>query len=198
MNYDYSKGNLLKNPQNYQMSPFLGIKFLHEYTKSRKNILSTITTNTNIDELNQILQVKYPNIELNQDFSIDKIITENILVKNLQKIINSNYVLDDDIEILIKKFEIKKKIFIEYNTNFKENSQYCDNILNYMLLSIICLLYYEKLKNLKFFNVSLKINDLLCSKINIQYTTLEKKLLSYIITKELCLIDNLCVEMDVK
>ena len=41
--YTYSDGNLLKNPQKYQMTPFLDKNFLNDYQRTRINYLEKIS-----------------------------------------------------------------------------------------------------------------------------------------------------------
>ena len=79
----------------------------------------------------------------------------------------------DDIDItkivndFIKKFEIKKRIFSYYNKEIQEASNDYKTLSNYILLASICVLKYKKTKNLKYINVLLKLNDTICSQINI-------------------------------
>ena len=41
--YHYSNGNLLKNPQKYQLSPFSDRNFLNDYQNSRISYLEKIS-----------------------------------------------------------------------------------------------------------------------------------------------------------
>jgi len=86
---------------------------------------------------------------------------------------------------LIKKFEIKKKLYSGYDSDFKEISTSYDNLLNYEKLSLLALLHYEKTKNLKFLNTALKINDTLSSQIQNINEKNEKLLMFFIIKLEL-------------
>ena len=99
---------------------------------------------------------------------------------------------DKLLEILIKKFEIKKKIFEYYDSEFKENVKDFLNLKNYILLSLICLLKFEKTSNLKFLNVSLKINDIISSQKIKLVSSEDIMLYSFIIKKELEIISILC------
>lgn len=98
---------------------------------------------------------------------------------------NNNKINDEFLEILIKKFEIKKRIFESYHYEFKENTKKFEMMKNYILLSLICLLKYEKTRNLKFLNTSLKLNDIISSKINELKDNDDLLLYSFIIEKEL-------------
>ena len=59
--------------------------------------------------------------------------------------------------------EIKGNKYSEYDLEFKPMSIEYKDIENYCMLSYICMNEYLKEKNLKYLNVAIKINDLLCS-----------------------------------
>jgi len=92
---------------------------------------------------------------------------------------------DKIINIFIKKFEVKKRIFSSYNKLFIETSSNYQEIINYILLSTICIIKYEKTKNLKFLNTVLKLNDLLCSEIENIEKNEELNLVLYCLKEEL-------------
>ena len=117
------------------------------------------------------------------------------LIKELEK--HQLAYLDQHNKI-IKKFEIKKKIFESYNLEFKENTTKYLNLKNYILLSIICLFKYEKTKNLKFLNTSLKLNDLISSQRKKLIILEDILLYSFIIKKELEVIEILMNKVGVK
>ena len=92
--------------------------------------------------------------------------------------------------MILKKFELKKKLFLKYNSDFKEITSDYYFLRNYLLLSLLCLILYEKSKSLKYLNSSLKINDILSSQ-TIE-TSEDKIFLKHVLEKELELITNLC------
>ena len=69
--------------------------------------------------------------------------------------------LDTNIDVFLKKYEIKKKLMSKYDTNFFEKNQDYKNLRNYLLLGLLCVIRYEETRNLKFLNTILKINDML-------------------------------------
>ena len=71
-------------------------------------------------------------------------------------------------------------------------------IKNYILLSIICLFKYEKTKNLKFLNTSLKLNDLISSQRKKLIILEDILFYSFIIKKELEVIEILMNKVGVK
>lgn len=64
---------------------------------------------------------------------------------------------------LLRRFEVFKKLHIQFTPSFRKASDQFRLPVNYALLSIACLSFYEHTLNLKFLNGALKLNDLLCS-----------------------------------
>ena len=168
--YIYSTQNLLEIPQKYQMSPFQGHKFLEQYKESRKASMQLIKDKINTITLDQVTAQMQPNFQhpleiINSSkFRTQKLFESIFLIllrdkddTNITKIVND----------FIKKFEIKKRIFSHYNQEIKEASDNYKILANYILLASICALKYKKIKNLKYLNVLLKLNDTICSQISV-------------------------------
>ena len=196
ISYNYCDQNLLNNPIKYQMSPYSGLEFLNSYENVRKNFLNEINPSSTSVNILDILPNEF--FDSVQTDSNSHIIVEDFLRQQLNKILTSEFTLNEDINKLLKKFEIKKQIFSEYDFEFKKNFGDHKNLLNYLLLSIICLYIYEYSKNLKFFNTGLKLNDLLCSQKVSIFTSIEKLLLHYVISKELHLVKKLSQDVGIK
>lgn len=190
VSYDYCNENLLEHPKKYQMSPFFGSEFLNSYKSFRKNILNMVDYTSSYTNILDLLPTNF--FDSIQPLSASHIVTVEVLKEELHKILTSKFSFSEKMNKLLKKFEITKKIFSEYDFEFKNNFGQHNNLLNYLLLSTICLHIYEHSKNLKFFNSSLKLNDILCSQNIENYVDMEKKLLHYVITKELNLVNELC------
>jgi len=168
--YEYSMQNLLETPQKYEMTPFQGGKFLELYKESRKFSMQLIKDKIDTITLDQVttqmqLNFQHPlEIISSSKFSTQKLFESIFLILLRDK---------DDIDItkivndFIKKFEIKKRIFSYYNKEIQEASNDYKTLPNYILLASICVLKYKKTKNLKYINVLLKLNDTICSQINI-------------------------------
>ncbi len=163
--YSYSKNDLLQNPEKYENTPYSGITFLDSYVEFRKNILKLSTIDIKIDEFlsSVILKNSIETFEnIHKDFS-----TLDLFSKLLKQIltgnINSNVI--STVSIFLKKFKIIKKISSRYDKNFKGINNDFSNIQNYIVFAIICNILYEKTSDLKFLNVVLKLNDLICSQI---------------------------------
>lgn len=184
MEYQYSKKDHFKFPEKYQMTSFQNLEFLNVYKKSREFNLKTI--NKNINEIKKFRDISFK-IE-KEDWKNNKrknINTEKLLEFLFMEIIKKSNKEEKLLNKIIKKFEIKKKIFESYNLEFKENTKKYSNLKNYILLSIICLFKFKKTKNLKFLNTSLKLNDLISSQIKKLNVLEDTSLYSFVIKKEL-------------
>ena len=188
--YEYNKGDLLKNPQQYNFTEYHGWNFLIEYKKSRNKI--SMNNIFKLEEFEKSLENLIS--EINSDHIKNKNIkTEKLLKILLKNIIQKNYFDYKQIDIFIKKFEVKKKIFDEYDENYIAISENFSNLINYILLSGICLIIYKKERNLKYLNTALKLNDILTNKI----LNKNNKLFLYLqelIKIELYFIENLIKE----
>ena len=190
--YIYSIGDLLNNPINYQRTSYEGIKFLKAYFKSREKII----LKDNHIKFNQIIE-KFPKIELeNNDLIETNQLLQNLSQQILHKTLDSEF--KNHLDSLVRRFEITKKIFDVYLHDYKQHSGDFKNIKNYVFLSWIFLMYFLYNKNLKYLNVSLKINDLLCSQFSDIFEYELRDLISSLIKEEIKIIRDLCASKSVK
>ncbi len=185
------------------MSPFEGSEFLNSYVNARKKAIEILNQKNKelLDFTNVIknFQSRALNFNFSQTRKI-KINTEDLLIYFCYNIQNKS--IDNDIlkiiDIFVKKFEIKKRIFNFYNSEFKEEPNDYYNLRNYILLSIICIFRYINSKNLKYLNTTLKINDTICSQINKINNQIDSSLLNFILKSEIEQISNLCSKKGVE
>ena len=142
MNYQYCDKNLLEDKETYQYSKYCGKDFLDAFFRNRQNFLKS----TEVNENNLF------------DLKIDS---------NTFDFLKEFYNNSSDLNrfaLLLKKFEVTKRIFENTDENFKrlENSK-SDNLDLYTLFSNCCYIAYQKKKHLSFVNAMLKCNDILCS-----------------------------------
>ena len=192
MEYTYDKGDLTKNPQKYQKSEFHGNEFLIAYKESRIKVLKKIEKiieNKVIDNLEQ------EEIENNDEIDSDTIDLERLLNEILT---SKNYERNDVIDILLKKIEIKKKIIKRYNLEFKELDDEKYYLKNYIYLSNLLMIKYDKTENLKFLNTLLKINDIICSQIEKYDEILNIKKFFEILNNEIIYIEKLFLKKGIK
>jgi len=67
MNYPYTKDDLFKKPQKYQMSSYFGKTFLSSYYKSRVAIITKFEKDTHPQiTLNDFISTLHPNLSINK------------------------------------------------------------------------------------------------------------------------------------
>ncbi len=165
MKYGYTEKDLLDHPQKYQHSIFEGKSFISAYLNSRKNINKKIQNNATIISVSDtldLLSIPYTETSIRK---IDGFFTEEFLIDFLQ----DNRIQKNKIQIiekLLKIIKIKKKIYSAYDFRIDKHSNDFSSLRNYILFSIICNKIFQMNKNLKFLNTTLKVNDIICSKIN--------------------------------
>lgn len=149
MKYKYIRESW-KKPVNYNFSIYGGKDFIKSFDDVR---------NKKISELETLIKGFDNNENSNQSFSTIQSKTSDALNSEIESMIKNNK-FSSTIDFYIRKFEIKKLIFNDYNKEgFGCGSH--DNLLNYIMLSKACLEAYKLSKNLKYLNTALKLNDIL-------------------------------------
>ena len=193
MEYSYTNTDLLEFPQKYQMTPFEGREFLSSYEKTRQKILDKIKNNQTVNSLSHTLKLlqKQFLIDIKSDQKI--FVTSNQLSSILLRLQHQKETQQETkfIMALLKKFEIKKRIFSEYDHELKENSTDFKILTNYILLAAICAKKFQDNSNPKFLNTLLKLNDTICSQIDSINDVNNLSLIYYIINLELEYIHDL-------
>ena len=187
MEYRYASEDLLEFPQKYQMTPFEGKEFISSYEKNRQKILDKIKNNQTVNSLSHTLELlqKQFLIDIKSDQKI--FVTSNQLSSILLRLQHQKETQQETkfIMALLKKFEIKKRIFSEYDHELKENSTDFKILTNYILLAAICAKKFQDNSNPKFLNTLLKLNDTICSQIDSINDVNNLSLIYYIINLEL-------------
>ena len=146
--YKYVKGNSIKEKINYSYSTFEGKQFLKAWDLVRKNCIKIILENkSNI--------VKHKDSETTTFLKL--LIKNPLLIKNKE----------NDIHLLIKRFEVTKRIYSHYDLNFKRINRQTsfDDIYNYIYFGILLTKLFENNKHLQYLNTILKVNDIICREI---------------------------------
>ena len=187
MEYSYANTDLLEFPQKYQMTPFEGRELLSSYEKNRQKILDKIKNNQTVNSLSHTLKLlqKQFLIDIKSDQKI--FVTSNQLSSIFLRLQHQKETQQETkfIMSLLKKFEIKKRIFSEYDHELKENSTDFKILANYILLAAICTKKFQDSSNLKFLNTLLKLNDTICSQIDSINDVNNLSLIYYIFNLEL-------------
>ena len=177
------------------MSKYVGPEFLESYKESRTKKIEMFQKENLLENYESVLKniLEKPNSS-NFQFNEENYETENLLsfLYVRLKTGKNNETDEKVLNQLIKKYEIKKLVCLQYDSDLKEISSDYTKLSNYILLSLCCLLKYEETSNLKFLNTSLKLNDTISSqsvKIN---DIFEKSLFCFVLQKELYYVDTLC------
>ena len=152
--YQYIQNDLLTTPQKYQMSSYDGPDFLTSYQFSRRKI---------IDELEKMPDfIPYSDNLFSTQHGSDAcmIIRKNKFSANelyhsiIIELINNpkNIQVTPIIDKFLKKFEIRKKIFLHYDDEFNKVGDEFKEIQNYILLSFLCSIRYQVTSDLKYLN----------------------------------------------
>ena len=162
--YIYTANNLLKFPHKYRYSKYEGEGFFELFRQDRKVSLDFLKkrfkklNNKSRSNLNLTVNI-YKNDKdlILKDFLIYLYNANNNELEK-QKVL---------IELLIKRFEISKKLFLKYDLKeIRKSSIEFDDLLNYPLFSLVLQNYYNNTKNqqkLVYLNAILKVNDIISS-----------------------------------
>ena len=160
-NYSYTKNNLLNIPQKYQYSKFEGEKFFDKFKIDRQNSLNLFTKRL------EKLKIDYVYLENSGFIKEDSLVLKEFLIHlyNSDKNVLKEYL--QTIELLIKRFEVSKKLYLTYDTQeVRKSSEEYNELLNYPLFSLVLQKYYyqdDTQKKFVYLNVILKLNDLISS-----------------------------------
>jgi hypothetical protein len=91
--------------------------------------------------------------------------SENLLVSVLDSQVNggNQLLIEFWLDLLVKKFEVTKKIYEQYSVNFGKGLGQSDIIKIYWILFVSLSLHFSTTKNIKYLNTILKVSDLICS-----------------------------------
>jgi len=162
--YEYTKQNLLQYPHKYQYSKFEGKEFFDKIKNARNSSIEFLSKRLNrlkdkdikLKEFVKINYIKDGNLIL-KDFLIDLYISD---IEELEKQKNI-------IELLIKRFEVGKKLYKTYDIKeIRKSSTEFEDMLNYPLFSLVLQKYYKNddtQRKLVYLNAILKVNDIISS-----------------------------------
>ncbi len=145
--YSYFNPDTPRKKINYSYSKYGGEAFLESYRRSRKNVIR------------QYIDVN--NIELDNESNIP---TESIFNAWISILLKSGDLDLGQLNLLLKRFEVTKKIYMEYDHNFRpyDKTGYLNYRL-YVLFGLVLTLSYKKYNNLQYLNALLKVNDMTIS-----------------------------------
>lgn len=147
MSYKYITDNNLYEKQNYMYSEFGGTEFLTDYINSRKRYLNSV-------KHRDIAMIEY------------HCATGQKLQRILDKL-KSGQVERETIDLInsyTKSFEVRKRLYMSYDDNFKPSPDAgFEDYDSYLLFAECLFLVYSHSGCLKYFNCLLKVDDTLLS-----------------------------------
>lgn len=176
--YSYINENAIEKKINYSYSNFQGKPFLNEWKNVRQQFQKIVSGGFDFHE--ELIKVK---ALLSQP-------TEQMLHEWCNSI-NNGELDTNKLNLLVKRFEVTKKIYGEYDqqlrpvdkTNFMK-------IVPYILFSTVLVLSYETSKKLQYLNTLLKVNDILCSVYGLM-EEYQRNFLAWLIGKEIIFVEDL-------
>lgn len=142
MDYPYCDQNLLEEKETYRYSKYYGDGFIPAYFDNRKRFLNTLKENG----LNLFETAKDSNtFDFLKSFYEGKEMT-------------------DRFALLLKRFEVTKKLFLHTDENFRRiNNSPFDDLDLYVLFELCCFKAFKETRHLSFLNAMLKCGDILIS-----------------------------------
>ena len=178
MSYSYTDGDKIASPNTYFYTEYNGQEFLNSYFGNRKSILR---------KMKDAVEPTFSENDIETDQSlIHTTIYLDYLYTSLQSQNHSrNADIFAEINLILKKFEVSKRIYDFYIPEFKKSDDSdFKNLNNYLKLASVLSRSYEITNKLNYLNGMLKVIDTLISVFN-EMSELEKKNLAWLIRLEI-------------
>ena len=152
-NYKYIDSNAPNIKINYSYSKYLGLQFIDYWKISRKENLKEF----NKENLDVLIKKEDSKVLLDCFTS-----SKELFSKWLNKIDLLSLDFIKDVNLLVKRFEVTRKIYNEYNDLMRPNNKkdYL-HIDNYCLFGIVLGLLFSYTKKYQYLNAHIKLNDIL-------------------------------------
>ncbi|MGH7380745.1 MAG: hypothetical protein ACREKR_00750 [Candidatus Methylomirabilales bacterium] len=190
LRYRYTERSQLVDRCDYMYTPHEGPEFLRAYVSQRENLrsvlresqpsISAITSNETViaEEIRHAVSQRLPadvpsglrerspevipGMPGSREF-----VTKSLLLDLWQALLHSTQepvgVLASWIDLLVKKYETQKRLYVAYSAALKPASKKYDQLENYALLASLLMYLYHGERSIKHLNSVLKLIDLLSS-----------------------------------
>lgn len=182
--YNYYDAGVPEKKINYSYSTFFGEQFIDAWRSTRKSIYSNYRGET------------LENLSIEKLFEILEVDPETIGTLSIIKdwYFGDMSIFYPDINLLLKRFEVVKKIYDEYDGNFRPlNKTKFNNFNCYLTFGHLLVTCFEQTKKLQYLNSLLKLNDILCS-LKQRLSNEEKEVLTFLVRKEERFVNDLIKE----
>ena len=167
MKYEYTQFNQFNSPCRYTYSSYGGHAFLDNYEKNRTNLLKSLSTEQilfkDIDEILSFILSSLDSYFLGHSIQYAEItesnahITDKILQNFSEILVSQKFLLDRDLKTinnLVKRFEISKKLYSRYNSEYKLPQGSFNEPERYCIFSLILLACYINTSNFQYFSTA--------------------------------------------
>ena len=174
--YEYTDKDQFSSPHKYMYTSYLGKDFLISYFTSRNQFIEREKSmeDVNLPEIIRYLGSIETGLESNEPLTgfpeYGGVINVKETLARLALLLVNDGIEEEDAYSILNPFcgryEVSKRIYDSYvwkDARLKPDSEICETLANYAMLSFCMIEYYERSNNLKFLNCALKVNDLLCS-----------------------------------
>ncbi len=177
--YKYINSNTPEEKIDYSYSKYNGEDFMQVWEESRQKYIN------------------YEEIPVIKNIAKENTCSESLFYSWIKNFKDGNHADLEEINLLLKRFEVTRKIYKKYNSKFRPLDKTTDfNEINlYILFSCVLVNAYLNTKKLYYLNSLLKVNDIILSNkdaINKEYINL----FNYCISKEVEFIKNLRRELE--
>ena len=180
------------------MSSYEGADFLVSYQFSRSKIITKLEKMPKFVPYSENLFFSQRVSQATAIIKKNKFSTNELYHSIITELISNpkNMQVIPIIDKFLKKFEVRKKIFLYYDNKFNNVGDSFKEIQNYILLSFMCFIRYQVTSDLKYLNTFLKLNDTICSVKNLIINRIDISLFHYLLTSEIKYISKLLDEID--
>ena len=152
MGYKYITGNNLYEKQTYMYSEYKGMEFIKEYLESRKSCMEELEETSGG-------HAGGPDVAMHSNVLEDL----SRLREELQSGNGGDWLIKS-VNAYTKSFEVRKRIYTEYDDDWKPSSSAgFEEYESYLVFAECLLLSYYRTKCLKYFSCLLKLDDSLIS-----------------------------------
>ncbi|MBZ9786729.1 hypothetical protein LB456_04595 [Psychroflexus sp. CAK57W] len=153
--YKYLKSDAPNEKINYSYSSFHGQEFIDAYRRTRKGFITKKQLPSIYDSISSQLSLNWTNGYLE---------TEAIFDFWLIRLIEDKEWIDSEINLLIKRFEVTKKIYTTYKEDMRpiDKTSYHD-VVNYAKFGLVLAKMYKNTNYFPALNALIKISDIILS-----------------------------------
>lgn len=180
--YTYVSSDPFTEKINYSYSKDYGIQFIEIWKNHRKIFMQQST----------------------DSFSIHSFITKENGMHSTHNLLDGWIQSPQEINIeqfllLLKRFEVTKKIFKSYDENFRPTKKKeCNDLSLHLKFSYVLVYLYKKTQKFYYLNSLLKVNDIICSQMSLSESISLNGFVNWILQEEKKIINELQKTLNIR